>query len=150
MEFALPFYLVIKRQIVWSLESHNYLVLEKISRDRQEVASTYGIKPRLSFTTSVNFFSHINWWEEVMMSSSRKHDQQKWGRQQKSIRQTDNLKKKCLKKQHSPHFIVHSTKSNFVFRFKNKIKSVPLINNTKLIFQLKLIGWKFEALEFIL
>ena len=144
MEFALPFYLVIKRQIVWSLESHNYLVLEKISRDRQEVASTYGIKPRLSFTTSVNFFSHINWWEEVleeevMMSSSRKHDQQKWERQQKPIRQTDNLKKKiCLKKQHSPHFIVHSTKSNFVFRFKNslknKIKSVPLINNTKLIF----------------
>ena len=102
MEFALPFYLVIKRQIVWSLESHNYLVLEKISRDRQEVASTYGIKPRLSFTTSVNFFSHINWGkevveEEVMMSSSRKHDQQKWGRQQKSIRQTDNLKKNALR-----------------------------------------------------
>ena len=144
MEFALPFYLVIKRQIVWSLESHNYLVLEKISRDRQEVASTYGIKPRLSFTTSVNFFSHINWWEEVleeevMMSSSRKHDQQKWERQQKPIRQTDNLKKKNALRNNT-RLILSFIRQNLTLSSdsktasKNKIKSVPLINNTKLIF----------------
>ena len=128
MEFALPFYLVIKRQIVWSLESHNYLVLEKISRDRQEVASTYGIKPRLSFTTSVNFFSHINWWEEgleeeVRMSPPRKHDQQKWGRQQKPIRQTDNLKKKKYALRNNIRLILSFIRQNLTLSSDSKTAS---------------------------